>query len=548
MFFLPEPPSAARFSHVALTPAGPILAPSEEGALTAADGSALAEPDGPTLADAYGPRLDHLDHQGTVCVGLGRLAPFGPVVLAVTGDASGEVVGAALFDAIPTGRHFELLGACGVRFLGAERRDGQVVARFGNTLSRHVLSGLLAGFSRTGACNRFFLRHADIDADLERGLVAAGHARVGAGRRTALATLIGMAATARRSPLAMTCRPPPAEAPHPYGDLVPLGFAACALAAAAEPEPRAAAELLRRHLNARRQDGLWAFHTGRLVTATDSALILMGMNDPAAVGAVDRFTDGMGGILPQLSSDDDRPGHMRRSPETRHWCQADFGTTALVRALRRRAGLAETTPLSWIAERFATRGSLYFANPYLTDWVTALALADVPGEEAEALRTRLADEVAASMDDRHGFGMFDPALSTALAILTLAAAGRRGRLVRCAQIRLLDLVGDAGQWPASTPFYSTLDLGGRGILAPGLIRAGGSWHALSLYEDSHGLIGTALAAMALSQPCDPMRADLPDAAERAAAHPRYRTRGLADYVARFALAPYTNGTIMENPR
>ncbi|WPL16502.1 hypothetical protein Thiowin_01458 [Thiorhodovibrio winogradskyi] len=537
MFCLPKGYPLEGVGQVILTPTGSLTAPQRDGPLVAVDGSEVSapEPGAASLAERYRGLLDRLDCQHAICIGLGRQEPFPPVALVVSGTGE-ALIGTAVFESFPSMRHFELLGACGVRPLGVEQVGEKVVARFGNALPEHLINGLLAGFSRTAHCNLFFLRHGDIDATLERGLIEAGRARVEAGRRLTVAILMKMAKLARTETLAMTCRPPPPEAPHPYGDLVPLGFLARALAAVPRREARAAAELLRRHLRGRARDGLWAFHTDLLVTATDSALVLLGLNDRAAVRALERFADGAGGYLPQLASDTQRPDHMRRSPATRHWCQAEYATTCLVRALRRAQGLEARTPLSWIATRFEQRAGLYFANPYLTDWATALALEGESGEEASRLRDRLGAEVAASMNADHSFGGYDRALSTALAILTLAATGRRGRLVRCAQVRLLELVDDSGQRPAATPFFSTLALGGEALRVPGLIRAGRDWHALTLYEDSHALIGTALAALALGAPCDPRIGDMPDPDERP--HPRYRAQGVADYVARHALPPY----------
>ncbi|MBF0307158.1 MAG: hypothetical protein HQL41_16085 [Alphaproteobacteria bacterium] len=453
-------------------------------------------------------------------LGVGHAEGWPPTLLAATIE-DGVAEARAIFAAPPPCRHYELLAAVGVTYLGAEPVGPLWRARFRNRLTAHLLAGLLGGLSRTGNCNRFFLDHGHVDGVQLAGLRAAAETRVARARHLAMNQLGQMALAARRQSLAMTCLPPPPAAPHPYGDLVPLGFVARALRRIADVETGlvAAAELLRRHLDAARQDGLWAFHRGRLVTATDSALVLLGLSDPAAVERLERFSDGAGGYLPQLD--------MVVSPRTRHWRRADLGTTLAVRALRREAGLAE---LGQLDDWFERRGALFFANPFLVDWLFALASPD----------RRLEAELRAAVNPQGGFGRWDEAFSTACAILALSALGCRDRLLRRAQLRLLELCDGQGHWPAATPFYSSELLEAEHGLAgrDGIIRAGGQLVAVTLYEDGWRMIGTAVAAMALSAPCD----DGVEAPEVAGpAHPRYRAPDIGAYLAGFALPPYLDG-------
>ncbi|HEX5454144.1 MAG TPA: hypothetical protein VFX06_10145 [Stellaceae bacterium] len=532
MFFLPEGQDVAPYSHIALTAAGGVLAPRLEGALCRPEGGAPIAPAAgeDTLRDRYEALLRPLSWDDAMCLGLGRAAPFPPVAMAVE-RLEDHAVATAVLAARPSTAHFELLEACGVRFLGCDQEGNFFRARFRNALDVHLFSGMLAAFGRTGNCNRFFLRHADIDAQLAAGLIGAGRARVAAARAGAYAVLARLAAEARRGPLAMTCVSPGA-APAPYGDLVPLGFLARALAASAERPHQAAAELVRRHLRARSEDGLWAFHSGGLPTATDSSLVLLGVGDQDAVERLERFGDGGGGYLPQRAAAVRRPGYMQMTEANRHWCQPDLATTCLVRALRRNAGLSEKTPLCSLERAFDRRSGLFFANPHLMDWVFALAIRDDP--DASELRDRLCAEMRASARPDYSFGGYDVALSTALAILTLAALGARGRLLHCAQVRLAGLIGETGQWPAATPFYSTLAGFPDAVGQPGLLRPG---HALSLYEDTCRIIVTSLVALALGEICDPALRDLPTGDGEEAA-PRYRCTSVGDYVSRFALPPY----------
>ena len=66
------------------------------------------------------------------------------------------------------------------------------------------------------------------------------------------------------------------------------------------------------------------------------------------------------------------------------------------------------------------------------------ALAGDP--EGDQLRDQLASDLLASMNADYSFGLFDVPLSTAFAILSLAAVGRTDQVVRMAQLRLLEFM------------------------------------------------------------------------------------------------------------
>jgi hypothetical protein len=232
---------------------------------------------------------------------------------------------------------------------------------------------------------------------------------------------------------------------------------------------------------------------------------------------------------------------MAMSNDNPHWRQTDFATACLVRSLRFRAGLSEQTPDSWIERRFDQRAGLFFANPYLTDW--ALAQAISAGEKTVHLRHRLIASIAASRNDDFSFGKFDKALSTALAILALTTAGSHGRLVRMAQLRLLEFMEPNGQFPRSTPFYSSLISDRNPGENAQIIDVAGQAHELWLYHDSYSSIGTAVAAMALSSHCNPeiIDVDRPHSEDSS----RYNCPDAASYVRLFALPPYLKKDVAE---
>lgn len=547
MFFLPEETDLEQVAFVVLTAHGRCLAPADGAALIPVGGTPawppLAAAD--TLWGRYRTPLERLALADADCVGLGRHPDQPPAFLQVRiRDGVGEAT--ALFTRPPSLEHYDLLPAVGVDFRDGRQEGEHYVARFNNRVPTHVKAGRLAGFTRTAHCNDFFLNHGRVDERLAEGLARAFADRLDAGRAAAREAVIRLAGEVARASLAMVCRPPPPEPEFAYGDLVPLGLLARALDAviAATPRPaplvavrdRRVRDGLRRRLEDARQDGLWAFHTGRLVTATDSALVLLGVGDPVAVAALEAFADGAGGYLPQRAAAEPGAREMRSAPENRHWRQADLGTTCLVRGLRAETGLAAVTPLEYLEARFPERGGLFFANPYLMDWALAFALRGEPA--ADPTRRRLRDEVLESANPDGSFGAYDPFLSTALAILTLDACGYRGRALRLAQLRLLNLM-EATPWPATTPFFSTFLEDGPGE-GDQRFRCGATAHALSLYRDQHRVILAAVTALALQVDCRVDDAEpLPGRGE--GAHPRYRCPSPQEYVARFALPPYLRG-------
>jgi len=360
-----------------------------------------------------------------------------------------------------------------------------------------------------------------------------------------LGRAIELAQETLSGPRAMTCVPPPPAKPFAYGDLVPLGFLLMALKRCRADVPGERIRELDQLLLARRRNELWAYHSGTLITATDSALVLLGLDRPASVAALEMFADGAGGYVPQLWSDRKEPDRMQATDARRHWCQSCYATTCLVRHHQRRSGLQMGASLEGLVSGFEHRSGLYFANPYLVDWTLALAIQQ--DEAAASLRARLASELLASRGDDGLFGSFDRAISTAWAILALAALGSFGATLQSSQEALAELLLSGGVSEKAVPFYSSQRLDTSGIAAglaavsalmepdPHVVRTGGQTHAVSYYEDSHGIISAAVGLLALAQEPGPGGPGAPTAP---APHPRYVCPTHADYVAGFALPPY----------
>lgn len=353
---------------------------------------------------------------------------------------------------------------------------------------------------------------------------------------------------ASQQPIPMMCIPPAPRTPFPFGDLVPLGFLLQALRRFADQhEAVTLITALERLLSENKQRDLWAFHRGHLITATDSALILLGLNDVKAVEALEMFHDGQDGYYPQLWSEEPRPNYMQCTRSVSHWCQADYATTCLVRGLRMRHGLTSHTSLAYLAEGFERRSGLYFANPYLVDWAFALAIHC--DDRADELCNRLLQDVCASQNNDASFGGFDHLLSTALAVLTLAALGSQGDRILQAQ-RWMEEELDRHPTPARPiPFYSSelLDddpfsfqtlLQLKMLNGDRIATVGKTYHAISYYEDRTTMIVSALTALALGVPVQGVQVAKETSDTMPACHPRYQCRTQAEYIARFALPPY----------
>lgn len=522
-------------SHVALTSNGPFVVPVQGSAYPLhGEGSGPHGPQnvGGSLFDRYAARLTLIQADAD-CVGVGELYPHPPVALGVVIEGR-MASGIAVLDKEPRVEVDEHLDAVGVQRLGGNFEHGFYLARFRNDLAKHLFAGVLSGFSRTENCNLFFLRQASLDERLEHGLRAAAGDVVswaaGALKR-ALATEI-----ARGCPedFAMSCRGPDGPETR-YGEVVPLGLARFGLGVAPDARTGPVLHQLDTWLDAVRQGSLWSFATGGLPTCTDSALVLLGRADRGEVEELQKFR-AVDGYLPQLTGGDRSLGQMRSTFSTRLWEQEDLGTTCVVRHLRVRSGRSADVRLEYLARWFERRAGLFFANPYLVDWVLALALSG--DAQAHDLRERLAGEVASSAAGDGTFGTFDEGLSTALAILTLDATGFGDSLVRHAQLRLLDFLDSGMFLRNSTPFHSALLREGGAHGAPSGDGGGRSTAresaTVTYYRDASGVVGTALAAAALSVRTDGHR---PPPRVRSAPHLRYRC-AQDDYIHRHCLPQY----------
>lgn len=533
MFFLAPDEPLDSIEAIAMVPGGAAILRSS-GRVDLPPQCPFASSSGTSLLAARAAELEALGDLGSLCVGLGEIGSLPPVALALDYEErpeGGIARGAAIFAREPSGDGLELLAAVGARLGRIERvAGGRVRCEVENRLAAHFDAARLCGYRRTTNCNRFFLMHGSATGDLEQGLESATRARIAAGRERLAAAVVERARRAIDEGLALAMRTPGSASTTPYGDLVPLGFLGHALdrvARSGGDHASAAAEALvkvRRHLEAHRVDGCWAYARGSIATATDTALVsLAGVApDPAAL---ERFRGGQGGYVPQRVSETGGDGAMKRSPATVHWEEEDVPTTALLEAQRLDDGLAPQIDARWCLARYPRWGGLYFTTPTLGLWAIARLAArlerwsdsSLPDDPAAATARRFdLDELrevvrTTLLAHRHegGFGRFDPVLANGFAVLAIEELGLLDRTAAAAQLRVLDA------WEApravETPFHSTIahpvpatieDLLRQSAL-PASDDLHGRRHQASLYEDPHRLVVAAIACLALHADADP---------------------------------------------
>jgi hypothetical protein len=581
MFLIPDDISISDYSHAILTSEGTYLAPIQSNGFLwrAKDGTSISIPNGfETLGQRFAGLVPLYPIDEADCLGLGEIPSFFPPVLLQIRFEGSCGFAKAVFISEPTQINYELLGAVGVRFISGVQAGDHYVADFTVDLNQHIFSGLLSDFSKTGYCNAFFLQHGTVGPTLEAGLINAAVDRVDLARRTSSEAICELARKALETRLTMRCQPPLQKPSFEFGDLVPLGFLLRSLQIEPTSEEMELGNRLEKKLLVESSEGLWAFQSGDIPTATDSALILLGISDSNSVQALECFFDGRGGYFPQLweflkdGSDDGRSsqhqqaGKMLFTNWNAHWCQPDYATTCLIRYHRQKAHLADIHPTYNLADAFEERSGLFFANPYLVDWCLALGLSGDQSQSSAQLRGRLVSEILASINPDHTFGSFDLPFSTALAILSLVALGYQGRVLLLAQLRLAQLIQTDGTWQESTPFYSSLRLpdafaflySTSNAEETQLIEIKNDCFAISLYVDSHRIITTAICALALSEMTESRgsmahsqsESQIPEsqvALERdhkylPESHPRYRCKSQIEYITRWALPPYTRKT------
>lgn len=539
MYFLNPNVQLNEFTHVVLTSQGRYVAPVNGNYLV--HGEELVTYDY-TDTDTLGKRYNHLlaefniNNADSLAVAVDN--EYGDVCLYIEID-NALATAKSVFKTPPSKLHYDLLNAVGVTYKGGQQSNAGFVASYQNSLPLHIQSAIFADFSRTDNCNYFFFKHGNIDQFLAMGLGMAANSRLEKSLLGIRKQLEGVATRALNEKLAMSWLPPEGGQTFPFGDQVPLGFVNLALKNYGEKNVQ---PLVEESLNNNKLRGLWAFETNDLETATDSSLVLQSMDDKQAAELIQKFYDGSGGYVPQLWSLTPQTGEMPYVPEKRHWCQADFGSTCLTYASRRKLGFESNADTEkYLLEGFDTRSGLYYANPFFIDWIYAQALNHI--QHAEEARLKLQGEILSALQDGYYVNNYDTVLSTSYACLALKETGYNGRAIKAMQIFIMNNFEKAcnGQ---NIPFYSSLisatPVNGRQV------HVNGYTLALSFHEDTYNMLLLSAAAMALNiQPVNDDDAAKVEQYIAATPHARYTCADHKNYVEQFALVPYMKSNLPE---
>ncbi|MCB0852128.1 MAG: FAD-dependent oxidoreductase, partial [Bacteroidetes bacterium] len=317
-----------------------------------------------------------------------------------------------------------------------------------------------------------------------------------------------LAREALDKPMAMECIPPFNKKPYPQGDLVPKGILLYALKQSGigkDLVPK-----LEDYLISQQQNGLWPFHSGRLVTAMDTALVVLGLSEDVqrkTLGLLERFRSGEG-YLPQLWTDNPnpKPDEMRRVYANQHWCQPDYGTTSLIAALRAQNGLPIDREMNFLQEHFEHRSGLFIANPYWLDWQLAMCLRFADCDHP--LRVALAAEVLSRQNEDGTFGQDDLAFSTALGVLCLRELRMGEEAQEKGRMALAGLL-EEGLMPVAVPFCASHLINPEAVTPlqfqvlmqsgadRGVRQVEGHWVGVSYYLDIWGMVLWGVVGMGL---------------------------------------------------
>lgn len=533
MFFLRPDEALDTIEAIAMVPGGAAILRTD-GRIDLPPQCPFSSSRGTSLLAAHARELEALGDLGSLCIGIGSIGSLPPVALALDyeDDPQGGLArGAAIFAREPRGEGLDLLAAVGARFGAIEPLgDGRVRVEVENRLAAHFDAARLSEYRRTTNCNRFFLMHGSASGDLEQGLESATRARITAGRERLAAEVVALAGRAIDEGLALAMRPPGSATTKPYGDLVPLGFLGMALervSIGGGPSAAAASATLarlRRHLEANRTDGCWAYARGSIATSTDTALVSLAGVAPDRA-SLEAFRGASGGFVPQRVSDAGGAGSMKRSPATSHWEEEDVPTTALLEARRLDEGAAPQIDARWCLARYPRWGGLYFTTPTLGLWAMARFATRLARQSRASPADHGTDATSHSFDldelrevlrttllaHRHegGFGRFDPVLSNSFAVLAIEELGLLDRIAAAAQLRVL--AGYEAPRGVETPFHSTIAHPApaaieelfRQAALPASDDLHGRRHQASVYEDPHRLVVAAVACLALHAEADP---------------------------------------------
>ncbi|MHA1144016.1 MAG: hypothetical protein ACTSRW_04705 [Candidatus Helarchaeota archaeon] len=248
---------------------------------------------------------------------------------------------------------------------------------------------------------------------------------------------------------------------------------------------------LREWLLSTEVDLLYPMDTDSMCTAFDSATVFEGLAKNDSVNQTQVFRQADGGYIAQLN-DSSYPNYsMDVYPWNEHWMLEDYGTTAMVYYFLDSFGYQNDTTVQYLIDNFENRSSMFIANPYYIDYLTARVLINQNG--TNALMNSLLNDLLQKRNSDGTWGQYDVTLSTAFALLALKAMNYEGIEIDIGKLKLLQQQNVDGSWDASTLWYSTYVGTGNDLLY-----IGNKTYQLTLWEDYQGLVTTSFIIDALN--------------------------------------------------
>ncbi|MFX1293743.1 MAG: hypothetical protein ACFFD2_02620 [Promethearchaeota archaeon] len=396
--------------------------------------------------------------------------------------------GIAVFEEPISTYRYELLEAVGVKYLKMEQVLNYYYVYYTNTISVHIDSGIMNNFTSTQHCVNFFLYGGILNELLETSLrrKIRLYASNAATKGINYVYQDVESRTLTDSPIIVTNMS--SNVTFWKGNIAPYGLVLRVL-----KDYKKNYTKLENYLVQSQTDNLWPYHSGYISTSIDSSLVFEGILNQTSINLTKTFMKNSGGFLGQLN-DTDSPYSMNSTPQVEFWCQEDYGTTAACYYFLDQITEANQTTLAYLKDHFDDRSSLWIANPYFIDYLTARAIYNQSG--TEELCINLTKNILSQRILNGTWGSFDTALSTAFAILALEALNYSGYEVDYARYKLTLMQNPDGSWNSSNIFYWALYLGENSSSSENLY-VNGNYYEYFLCEDRDPIITTSVVLLAL---------------------------------------------------
>ncbi|MHA1378169.1 MAG: hypothetical protein ACTSRG_07285 [Candidatus Helarchaeota archaeon] len=428
--------------------------------------------------------------------------PRNNVFLFLTIDNNGMAEGYGVFKNLPNTQNYPILSAVGITFKGISNFLGRNYVHFRNYIYMHTEdSGNLTNFTRTGFCPEFFAQEGEIEGDLELSLRNVTRMRAMDAAEKGIQYINNdIILRNLSSDFPILIKNMTSGTNKRSGNIAPYGSILKVLEIynSTNSTYNASTYKLKEWLINTQNHDLWGFHEGYIATSLDSSLVFEGLTNDTAINATQIFRTGTGGFIAQLNDSRYPYYSMDVIEENNFWMNEDFGTTAYCYYFLNSINKKNITTLNFLINNYENRSSMWIANPYYIDYITAKALFNQTG--ASNLIQDLINKTLINRNSDGTWGNFDKVLSTSFAILTLSELNYSGIEVDIGKLKLVQMQNQNGSWDSSDLYFSALYKGKEG--SPNNLCVNGGYYDLTLYEDIDQIVTSSWAVLALNTKLD----------------------------------------------